>query len=338
MSLVKYVLRRILFLLILIFGAATLVFIISHVVPSDPVTLYVSERNLDNPAIVDAFNSKWGLDKPLYMQYLLYLKSLMRGDLGTSIRTQKPVMQDILTFLPATIELAFFAMLIASIFGVLFGIISAVNRNNTIDQIVRTISVTGVSIPIFWLAIFTLFIFYFKLDWFPGPGRISSLIEPPYPITRLFILDSILQGNWIAAISSFRHILLPSMVLASFNLGLISRTTRANLLEALSADYIRTAKSKGLSKGMIVMRHALGNSLIPVITVIGLGLSNLLGGTVLIENIFAWPGIGAYAYQSVTTLDFTAITGVALLIALNYLVVNLFIDILYGVIDPRVRL
>ena len=337
MGLVKYITRRILFLLMLIIGAATMVFIISHMVPSDPVVANLSERNMSNTELVEAFRSKWGLDKPLHIQYLLYMRSLLKGDLGISIRTSRPVIDDISKFLPATIELAFFSMIIATIFGILFGIIAAWKRNSAIDQIFRTISVTGVSIPSFWFALIMLFIFYYKLDWVPGPGRISYFIEPPASITKFYVLDSILQGNWVAAVDSFKHLILPSIVLGSFNLGLITRTTRANLLEVLSADYIRTAKAKGLSEGLIMMRHALGNALIPVITVIGLGLSSLLGGTVLVENIFAWPGIGRYAYQSVTTLDFPAITAVSLLIAVTYLLVNLVIDILYGVIDPRVR-
>jgi peptide/nickel transport system permease protein len=265
------------------------------------------------------------------------MKSLLKRDLGRSIRTKRPVIKDISQFLPATIELTFFSMLFASIFGILFGIISATKQNSAIDHICRTISVTGVSIPMFWFGLIMLYVFYYKLGWAFGPGRISSSIELPSSIKNFYIFESILQGNWVVAADSFRHIILPSIVLASFNMGLISRTTRANLLEVLSTDYIRTAKAKGLSNRLIVMRHALGNALIPVITVMGLGLSKMLGGTVLVENIFAWPGIGEYAYQSVIGLDFAAITAVSLLVAITYLFVFLFIDILYGVIDPRVR-
>ena len=337
LGLLVYTIRRILFLFILIIGVATMVFIISHMVPSDPVAAFLSERSLSNPEIVEAFKIKWGLDKPLYMQYLVYMKSLLRGDLGTSIRTGRPVITDLIQFLPATVELAFFSMIIATLLGVLFGVISAMKQNSLLDQVFRTISVIGVSIPPFWFALVMLYVFYVGLHWLPGPGRISLSIEPLASNINFYILGSILQGNWVAALDSFKHIILPSVVLGSFHLGLISRTTRANLLETLSTDYIRTAKAKGLPEGLIMRRHALGNALIPVITVIGLGLANLLGGTVLIENIFSWPGIGRYAYLSVINLDFAAITGVALLVAVAYLVVNMVVDILYGVIDPRVR-
>lgn len=337
MNLVKYIARRILFLLILIIGVTTMVFILSHMVPSDPVVANLSQRNMSNPELVEAFRSKWGLDKPLYIQYLLSIKSLLKGDLGISIRTNRPIITDISQYLPATIELAFFAMITASIFGILFGIISATKRNSVIDQILRTISVIGVSIPSFWFALIMLFVFYYKLGWVPGPGRISSFIELPASITNFYVFSSILQGNWVVAVDSLKHLILPTIVLGAFSMGLIARTTRANLLEVISTDYIRTAKAKGLPEGLIIVRHALGNALIPVITVIGIGLSNLLGGMVLVETIFAWPGIGQYAFQSVVTLDFPAITAVALLIAVNYLFVNLVIDILYGVIDPRVR-
>lgn len=314
-----------------------MVFILSHMVPSDPVVANLSQRNMSNPELVEAFRSKWGLDKPLYIQYLLHIKSLLKGDLGISIRTNRPIITDISQYLPATIELAFFAMITASIFGILFGIISATKRNSVIDQILRTISVIGVSIPSFWFALIMLFVFYYKLGWVPGPGRISSFIELPASITNFYVFSSILQGNWVVAVDSLKHLILPTIVLGAFSMGLITRTTRANLLEVISTDYIRTAKAKGLPEGLIIVRHALGNALIPVITVIGIGLSNLLGGMVLVETIFAWPGIGQYAFQSVVTLDFPAITAVALLIAVNYLFVNLVIDILYGVIDPRVR-
>lgn len=314
-----------------------MIFVISHMVPSDPVVANLSERNLNNNEMVEAFKIKWGLDKPLYIQYLLYMKSLLKGDLGMSIRTGRPVKDDISQFLPATIELAFSSMIFGLVFGISLGIISAIKQGSAIDQISRVISVTGISMPSFWFALVTLFVFYYKLDWAPGPGRISYFIEPPTIITNFYFLDSILQGNWLVAVDSLKHLILPSIVLGSFNMGLITRTTRSSLLEVLSSDYIRTAKAKGLTNGQVIIKHALRNALIPVITVVGLGLVSLLGGVVLVENIFAWPGIGKYAYQSVLSLDFPAISAVALLIAVSYIIVNTALDILYGVIDPRVK-
>lgn len=338
MKLVKYITRRILFSIILIIGVTTMVFIVSHLLPSDPVSVNLSQRSMSDPEIVEAFRVKWGLDKPLYVQYLLYMKDLLKGDLGTSIRSGRKVSTEIFTRWFATIELAFLSIIFASAFGILFGMISAIKRNSAIDHICRTISVIGVSIPSFWFAIITLFVFYHKLGWVPGPGRISSFIEPPTSITNFYLLDSILQGNWAAAADIFKHLIAPSIVLGAFTMGFISRITRSSLLDVLSADYIRTAKAKGLPERLLMIRHAFGNALIPVLTVIGLGLSNLLGGAVLVENIFAWPGIGQYAYFSITQLDFPAITGIALIIAINYLLINLGVDILYGVIDPRLKL
>jgi len=337
LKLVKYIIRRMLFAIILITGVATMVFIVSHLLPSDPVSVNLSPRSMSNPEIVEAFRVRWGLDKPLHIQYLLYMKDLLKGDLGTSIRTSESVSTDIFNCLFATIELAFSSIIFASVFGILFGMISAIKRNSAIDHICRTISVIGVSIPSFWFAIIILFVFYHKLGWAPGPGRISSFIEPPTSITNFYLLDSILQGNWVAAANIFKHLIAPTVVLGAFNMGFISRITRSSLLNVLSADYIRTAKAKGLPGRLIMFRHAFRNALIPVLTVIGFGLSGLLGGMVLVENIFAWPGLGQYAYFSIIKLDFPAITGVALIIAINYLFLNLSVDILYGLIDPRVK-
>lgn len=334
----KYLFRRLIFLVLLIFGVATMVFIISHMVPSDPIVANLSQRNMNNPKLVEAFKQKWGFDQPLYIQYFKYIKALCKGDMGISIRTGNSVLSDLKMNLPATLELSFISIIFATLFGILFGIISATKRNRIADQILRGVSIMGVSIPIFWFSLIVLYLLYFKLGWAPGPGRLSPFMEPPAHITGMYLIDSIITGNWETAADSFKHLILPSIVLGSFTMGLIARTTRSSLLEVLSSDYIRTAKAKGVGRRLLLMRHALGNSMIPVLTVIGLGLANLLGGMVLVETIFAWPGIGQYAYQSVRALDFTSIIGVALLIALNYVLINLVVDLLYGLIDPRVRL
>ncbi|GAK54806.1 ABC-type dipeptide/oligopeptide/nickel transport system, permease component [Candidatus Vecturithrix granuli] len=337
LSLFRYILRRLVFLVFLILGVSLLVFLISHLVPADPVVAFVSQRNMSDPEVVAAFKAKWGLDQPLYMQYLIYVKSLMHGDLGVSIRTHRPVLTDLAEYFPATIELATFATIIAIVFGMIFGVISATMRNSFIDQILRAISVLGVSAPSFWVALVFLYVFYFRLGMAAGPGRLSSRIAAPLAITHLYLLDALLQRQWQTALDVFRHLLLPGIVLGLFTMGLITRTTRSSLLEVLSKDYIRTARAKGLMELFVILRHALGNAMIPVITVIGLGFGNLLGGTVLVETIFAWPGIGQYAFQSAHSLDFPSIVGVSLLIAVNYVVINLIIDLIYGVIDPRVR-
>ncbi len=337
MERLKFIGKKLAYLVVMLFGVATLVFILTKLVPGDPVTANLSQRAISDPEIVAAYKAKYGLDKPIIVQYFLYIKNLLHFDLGTSIRTNNPVLAELGRCYPATIELAVFAIVIAVIFGILFGIISAVKRNSLADQAVRAVAVTGVSIPSFWFALLVLFFFYYKLGILPGPGRLSSAFSAPATVTGLFVIDSLIEGDVAKAMDALSHLILPGTVLAAFTMGLITRTTRSNLLDVMSTDYIRTARAKGLSNKALILKHALGNAIIPVLTVIGLGFGNLLGGMVLVEKIFNWPGVGQFAYQSVMSNDYPSIIGVALLIALNYMVINTVIDILYGVIDPRVR-
>ncbi len=337
MERLRFIGKRLVYLVIMLIGVATLVFILTKLIPGDPVTANLSQRALSDPEIVAAYKLRYGLDKPLITQYLYYMRNLLQLDLGTSIRTGNGVLAELGRCFPATIELALWSIVIASVLGIFFGIISAIKRNSVIDQVVRAISVTGVSVPSFWLALLVLFFFYYKLHLMPGPGRLGTGFTPPVTVTGLYVIDALLEGDLPKTVDAIRHLILPSCVLAAFTMGLITRTTRSNLLDVMSTDYIRTARAKGLSRSRLIVRHALGNALIPVLTVIGLGLGNLLGGMVLVETIFNWPGVGQFAYQSVMSADFPAIIGVALLIALNYMVINTVVDILYGVIDPRVR-
>ena len=306
-------------------------------IPGDPTVANLSQRALNDPEVVAAYRAKYGLDQPVFVQYILYIKNLLHLDLGTSIRTNKPVLDELARCYPATIELALFAIILAAVLGILFGVISAMKRNSILDQAVRALSVTGVSIPSFWFALLVLYFFYYKLHIFPGPGRLSNSFSAPATVTGMYVIDSLIEGNPAKALDALQHLILPGLVLAAFTMGLITRTTRSNLLDVMSTDYIRTARAKGLSRVGLIVRHALGNALIPVLTVIGLGLGNLLGGMVLVETIFNWPGVGQFAYESVLSVDYPSIIGVALLIALNYMVINTVVDILYGVIDPRVR-
>ena len=337
MEQLKFIGKRLVYLVVMLFGVATLVFILTKMIPGDPAVANLSQRALNDPEIVAAYRAKYGLDQPLPVQYILYMKNLLQFDLGTSMRTNKPVLSELARCYPATIELALFAIVIAAILGVSFGIISAIRRNSILDQTVRAISVTGVSIPSFWFALLVLYFFYYKLKLLPGPGRLSNAFTAPATVTGMYVIDSLLEGNIPKALDAVSHLILPGTVLAAFTMGLITRTARSNLLDVMSTDYIRTAKAKGLSRPGLIIRHALGNALIPVLTVIGLGLGHLLGGMVLVETIFNWPGVGQFAYESVLSVDFPSIIGVALLIALNYMVINTVVDILYGIIDPRVR-
>ena len=337
MERLKFIGKRLIYLVVMLFGVATLVFILTKMIPGDPTVANLSQRALNDPEVVAAYRAKYGLDQPVFVQYILYIKNLLHLDLGTSIRTNKPVLDELARCYPATIELALFAIILAALFGILFGVISAIKRNSILDQMVRALSVTGVSIPSFWFALLVLYFFYYKLHIFPGPGRLSNSFSAPATVTGMYVIDSLIEGNPAKALDALQHLILPGLVLAAFTMGLITRTTRSNLLDVMSTDYIRTARAKGLSRVGLIVRHALGNALIPVLTVIGLGLGNLLGGMVLVETIFNWPGVGQFAYESVLSVDYPSIIGVALLIALNYMVINTVVDILYGVIDPRVR-
>ncbi len=337
MERLKFIGKRLIYLVVMLFGVATLVFILTKMIPGDPTVANLSQRALNDPEVVAAYRAKYGLDQPVFVQYILYIKNLLHLDLGTSIRTNKPVLDELARCYPATIELALFAIILAALLGILFGVISAIKRNSILDQVVRALSVTGVSIPSFWFALLVLYFFYYKLHIFPGPGRLSNSFSAPATVTGMYVIDSLIEGNPAKALDALQHLILPGLVLAAFTMGLITRTTRSNLLDVMSTDYIRTARAKGLSRVGLIVRHALGNALIPVLTVIGLGLGNLLGGMVLVETIFNWPGVGQFAYESVLSVDYPSIIGVALLIALNYMVINTVVDILYGVIDPRVR-
>lgn len=337
MSIVRYILRRVLLAIPLLLGITLIAFAISQFVPADPVVANLGQSAMSDPTIVAAFRKEWGLDRPVHEQYLTYLGNLLQGDLGRSIKSRRPVIEDLRAYLPATIELATAATLIGTVVGVLFGIISAVRRNAGIDFFVRTFSLIGVSLPVFWLALVALQIFYARLGWFPGPGRLDVGMDPPPRVTGMVTVDSLLAGDWATLRSGLSHLMLPALVLSTFTAGLVTRVTRSSMLEVLGMEYIRTAYAKGLRERLVVLRHALRNALIPVITVVGLSYGNLLAGTVLTETIFAWPGIGWYAYRASTSLDFPAIMGVSMVIALIFVIVNLIVDVLYFVLDPRLR-
>ena len=333
----RYILRRLGLLVILLIGVSLFVFLISHMVPSNPAAANLSQTALSDPEIVAAYEAKWGLDKPVIEQYAIYMKNLIQGDFGNSIRTGRPVLDDLKQYFPATLELSIFAMFIAVVLGILFGLISALFQNKPIDHIIRTLSVSGVSLPSFWFALLVMNVFSRRLNWFPSGGRFDMRRFSPSGGTGLHVLDALLQGNWALFGDALSHLFLPALVLGFFTMGLIARQTRSNLLEVMSTDFIRTARAKGMKENRVILKHALGNALVPVVTVSAMGFCNLLGGMVFVEQIFSWPGIGQYAYLSAKSLDFPAICGVSLLIAVVYVVVNLLIDILYGVIDPRIR-
>jgi peptide/nickel transport system permease protein len=318
-------------------GMTLISFVLSQAVPADPVTANLGEQAAANPEVVAAFRARWGLDRPPHEQYAVYLWNVLHGDLGTSITTKQPVVADLRRHLPATIELAVAAMFIGVVVGIPLGVLAAAKRDRPVDQIARLISLVGTSMPIFWLGLVAIVIFYAQLGWAPPPGRLSARLEPPPFVTGFVLLDSLLAGRTDAALDGLKHLALPAIVLSTYSLGVITRVMRGGMLEVLGEDYVRTARAKGASERTVMIQHAARNSLIPTLTVIGLSFGGLLSGAVVTESVFSWPGLGLYAFKSATSLDFPAIMGVGIVVATVYVLVNLVVDVLYGLLDPRIR-
>jgi len=317
--------------------AATLVvFFVAHFIPVDPIQAQLGDLASSKPEIVARYRAHWGLDKPLWEQYLIFLQKLGRGDLGQSIATRRPVLDDIKQYAPASFELGTLAIVLAVSVGIPLGVLAAIKRDGWLDHLARGISLVGVAAPTFWLAFLALALFYGGLEIAPSPGRLDAGAAPPPNLTGLYLMDSLMAGDLRTFVSAFAHLLLPSIVLAATTTGVITRTTRASMLDTLDQDYIRTARAKGVREWGVLLRHALRNALIPIFTLGGVAYGQLLSGAVMTETIFAFPGMGRYAFQSAVVLDFPAISGITLIVGLTYLVVNLIVDLSYAAIDPRV--
>jgi peptide/nickel transport system permease protein len=332
---VRFLVRRAAGLLLVLAGVTIITFILTQLVPVDPAVTALGQNARDDQ--IEAFRREYGLDRPAHEQYVSYISRLLRGDLGISIRTRRPVADDLRDFLPATIELSLAAMLVATVLGVSLGILSAINRNGPIDGAARSFALVGGSLPIFFLGLLALALFYNKLRWLPGPGRLDAMLAPPARITGLFTIDSLIAGDWEIFGNSVRHLILPSVTLGYFSTAVLLRMTRSAMLETLGQDYVRTARAKGLAERLVILRHALKNALIPVLTTIGITFGSLLSGAVLTETIFGWPGLGRYATASAVSLDFPAVMGVTLVAAIVYPFVNTLVDLGYRALDPRVE-
>jgi len=332
----RYVVSRLAASVVMAVLATLVVFLIANAVPGDPVLAQLGDIAASNKETVKEWRAKWGLDLPLSERYLIFLKGLVHGDLGISIASQRPVLDDIEQYAPATVELATWGFLLSVVIGIPLGIMAAVRRDSWIDHTARLVSLFGVSSPTFWLAFIVLALFYGGLQIAPGPGRIDAIAIPPPTVTGLYLVDTLLAGDWRTFYDAAAHLVLPSTVLAAATLGLITRTTRASMLESMQQDYVRVARAKGLRERRIVIRHILPNALIPVVTLGGLAYANLLSGAVMTETIFSWPGLGRYTFRSAAALDFPAIMGITLVVAVTYLIINLLIDVSYALLDPRV--
>jgi peptide/nickel transport system permease protein len=330
----KYVLKRILMVIPVMIGVSIVVFALMRVFSPDPAPIVLGQHATQEA--VDVWREEKGLNEPVVVQYWRYITDALRGDLGVSYYSNTPVTKEIGARFPATIELAVAAIIFASIVGIVLGVIAAVKKNSVIDAASMLIALVGVSIPIFWLGILMIMLFSGYLHLLPTGGRINVLLEPT-EVTGFYMIDSVLEGNWAAFKDALIHLILPALTLGMYSMAIITRMTRSTMLDSLGQDYVRTSRAKGISEFKVIGKHALRNSLIPVTTVIGLQFGALLGGALLTESVFAWPGIGKFTVDSIMKSDFPMVQGIVLLIAVVFVLVNLAADLMYAYLDPRIK-
>ncbi|MDP9370223.1 MAG: ABC transporter permease, partial [Chloroflexota bacterium] len=332
--LVRLLARRLLFLVLVLFGLSLITFSLSHLVPANPARLIAGPRA--SAATVEKIRKQKGYDQPVMVQYGRYVEGVMRLDFGDSTATRRPVKDDLKRYLPATLELGLYAFMLSTLVGVPLGVISAVRRNSWVDHLSRFISISGLALPVFWLALMAQFLFFGKLHWLPDGERLSVGIDPPRTITSLYAIDALLTANWTVFKEAVRHLVLPVVVLAYGSLAVVTRMVRGGMLEVLNQDYIRTARAKGLENRPVVVRHALKNALLPTVTSLGLQVGLLLSGAFLVEIVFSWPGIGRYAVKAIEKVDYNAIMATTLVVAFVFVLMNLVVDVLYLFLDPRI--
>ncbi|AQQ52502.1 ABC transporter permease [Planococcus lenghuensis] len=330
----NYAGRRLMQLIPVLLGMTFVVFMIIRAIPGDPAQVILGQQATEEA--VRSLRAQLGLDDPWYIQYFEYLVGLVTGDLGNSLRTQVPVVEEIWPYLAATIELSMFAIIIAVILGVNAGIISAWFQNSWFDYTAMVLALVGVSMPIFWLGLMNQWIFSIELGVLPTTGR-ENVRDPVEAITHFYIIDTIITGRFDQLTVVFRHLILPGTALATIPMAIIARMTRSSMLEVMRADYIRTARAKGMKMFLVVYKHALKNAIIPVLTIIGLQMGLLLGGAILTETIFGWPGIGRYIYEAIGFRDYPVIQSGILVVAFIFVMINLFVDLLYSAVDPRIK-
>lgn len=336
-QLLTYIIRRILLLIPVLIGVSILTFVIMRAA-GDPVTAYLQNPERATDRQIEAIVEKYHLDEPNYVQYYYWLDGMVHGDWGISQITKDPVLTTISEKFPATFELALVSTFLAVFIGITVGTRAAVKVNSPLDQGTRVISLVGVSIPVFWLGVILLAVFYYSLGWAPEPGRIDKTFDTAWTPTNFFLIDSALGLNWAMFKNVVAHLILPSITLCFASTAIIIRIMRSSMLEVLGSEYVRTARSKGLPEKDVIKKHARRNALIPTTTVVGLSFGGLLGGAVLTETIFLWPGLGSWSAQAALNLDTAGIMGFTMLTAIIYVLANLIVDIMYAQLDPRVRL
>ncbi|WP_022798983.1 ABC transporter permease [Thermus islandicus] len=332
----SYVLRRLLGLVPVLFGISLLVFLFLKLIPGDPAQAILGERG--SPEQLEALREKLGLNRPLHVQYLAFLRNVLTGDLGVSAVSTIPVAEELKRRWPATFELALSATLVAVALGIPMGILAAVRRNSLLDTLSMSLSLLGVSIPVFWLGLLLVYLFAVNLHWLPTGGRLSTDLALDFrPITGFLVLDGLLSLKPQVVLDALRHLLLPALTLGTIPLAILTRITRSAMLEVLSQDYVRTARAKGLSERQVILKHALKNALLPVVTIVGLQFGTLLGGAILTETIFSWPGIGSYIYEGILNRDYPVVQAGVLVVATAFVLVNLLVDLSYALLDPRIQ-
>jgi peptide/nickel transport system permease protein len=330
----RLIIRRLIFLVFVLFGLSLITFSLSHFVKGDPARMIAGQRA--SKSTVEKIREQYGLNDPVWKQYVNYVDGVVHLDFGTSFTTHKPVKEDMKRYLPATIEMGLYAFFLATTIGIPLGVASAVKRDSTVDHVSRFISISGLALPVFWLALMVQFVFFGKLGLFPDGQRLPTNMDPPSQVTSLYVVDSVLTGNWETLWPSVHHLILPVTVLAYGSLAVVTRMVRGSMIEVLSQDYVRTARAKGLKRNTIIVRHALKNALLPTVTSLGLQVGLLFSGAFLVETVFSWPGIGRYTVQSVQGIDYNAIMATTLAIAVIFVLMNLVVDILYLFLDPRI--
>lgn len=332
----RYIFRRLLNLIPVLLGITLLVFVFLHLIPGDPAVVMSGERA--TPEQINALREQLGLNQPLPLQYLIFLWNLIRFNFGTSIISGVTIAEEIKVRWPATFELSVAAMLVAIIIAIPAGVLAAVRKNSLLDNLTMSGSLLGVSLPVYWLGLLLIYLFAVNLNWLPPSGRLS--IDAGFnfkPITGFYILDALLQGNFKALQDVLAHLILPAITLGTIPLAIIARITRSAMLEVLSQDYIRTARAKGLLEIWVIFKHALKNALLPVITIIGLQFGTLLGGAILTETIFSWPGIGSWIYEGILARDYPVVQGGVVFVAVTFVLINLLVDLSYAFLDPRIQ-
>ncbi len=335
MSLPVFILKRLFAIIPVLFGVTLCVFLLSHAIPGDPAKMIAGQRASEET--IANIRQMYGLDRPIIEQYVRYMAGLFQGDLGMSIRNQRPVAEDLADYFPATLELALAAMLLCLCVGIPLGVWAAIHHNKWQDHLTRVFSVIGVSTPVFWLGLMLLLVFYRNLEWLPGSGRLDIYFSAPPAVTGLYTVDALLARDWPTFGNAIAHLVMPAFCLCYVYLAIITRIVRSSMISALEQDYVTTARANGLPERKVVFSHALKNSLIPTITIAGLSIGELLGGAILTETVFGWPGMGKYVVDSVNALDFPAIMGFTLVVSLTYVFINLAVDVLYAIVNPQIR-